>query len=297
MLTIDWWQPFQYEFFRNAIVASTVIGGMCGLIGVFVVLRRMSYIGHGLSHSIFGGAVFSYVMNWNFYLGAGIWGFLSAVIINLMARRHRIGADAAIGIVTTASFAFGVALVSRQRSFTRNFEAALFGNVLGVTQRDLLVIGGTAIVVAGAILVAYRYLVFAVFDPELAQVYGVRTTLIETGFSLVLAMTVVVSVNIVGVTLIAASIVIPASTARLVMHSFGKVLVLSTILGTVYGFAGMYLSFQLDIASGAAIVLLEAAGFVLVFAATYPYRLQRLQRTGVRAEPTPADRSPFPVRH
>jgi manganese/iron transport system permease protein/iron/zinc/copper transport system permease protein len=214
-----------------------------------------------------------------------------------MARRHRIGADAAIGIVTTASFAFGVALVSRQRSFTRNFEAALFGNVLGVTQRDLLVIGCAAIVVTGAILVAYRHLVFAIFDPELAQVYGVRTTVIETGFSLVLAMTVVVSVNIVGVTLIAASIVIPASTARLIMHSFGNILVLSTLLGTVYGFVGMYISFQLDIASGAAIVLLEAAGFALVYVATYPYRLQRLRRAGTDSKSTPADRSPFPVHH
>jgi manganese/iron transport system permease protein/iron/zinc/copper transport system permease protein len=146
-------------------------------------------------------------------------------------------------------------------------------------------------------VVAYRHLVFAIFDPELAQVYGVRTTLIETGFSLVLAMTVVVSVNIVGVTLIAASIVIPASTARLIVHSFGRTLLLSTVLGTLYGFAGMYLSFQLDIASGAAIVLLEAAGFALAFAATYPYRLQRRRRTGTNAELTPADRQPAPVRH
>jgi len=280
MPAIDWMEPFRYEFFRNAIVASTIIGGLCGLVGVFVVLRRMSYIGHGLSHSIFGGAVASYVMHWNFYLGAGLWGFISAIIINLMARRHRIGADAAIGIVTTASFAFGVALVSRQRSFTRNFEAALFGNVLGVTQQDLVVIGTSALMVSVAIFFAYQHLVFTIFDPELAQVYGVRTGWIETGFALALAMTVVVSINIVGVTLIAASIVIPATTARLVMHSFGKTLMLSTVLGTLYGFAGMYLSFQFDIASGAAIVLLEAAGFALVFAATFPYRL-RQQRTTI----------------
>jgi manganese/iron transport system permease protein/iron/zinc/copper transport system permease protein len=283
MTDVNWLEPFRYEFFQNAILASTIIGGLCGLVGVFVVLRRMSYIGHGLSHSIFGGAVFSYVMNWNFYLGAGLWGFLSAVIINLMARRHRIGADAAIGIVTTASFAFGVALVSRQRSFTRNFEAALFGNVLGVTDRDLAMIGSAAVIVSIAIFFTYKQLVFSMFDPELARVYGVRTNLIETGFALALAMTVVVSINIVGVTLIAASIVIPTSTARLLSNSFGTMLVISTLLGTLYGFAGMYLSFQADVASGAAIVLLEAAGFVIVFGLTWPNRMHRFR--GINARP------------
>src|SRR5881296_850636 len=100
--------PFEYEFFRNGFFAAVVVGGLCGLLGVYVVLRRMSYIGHGLSHAIFGGAVVSYVLNWNFYLGAGLWGFFSALLINATARRQKIGADAAIGIITTTSFAVGV---------------------------------------------------------------------------------------------------------------------------------------------------------------------------------------------
>ncbi|HEY6041264.1 MAG TPA: metal ABC transporter permease, partial [Anaerolineae bacterium] len=132
--------PFQFEFFRNGLVAAVLVGGLCGLIGVYVVLRGMSYIGHGLSHAVFGGAVLSYVMQWNFYLGAGLWGFIAALLINQTTRRYRIGADAAIGIVTTASFAFGVALISRVRKFTTNFEAALFGNVLGVTTQDVAII-------------------------------------------------------------------------------------------------------------------------------------------------------------
>ena len=129
--------PFEYEFFRNGFFAAVVVGALCGFIGVYVVLRRMSYIGHGLSHAIFGGAVLSYVMNLNFFLGAGIWALLAAFLIHLISHRRWVGADAAIGVVTTSSFALGVAIVSTHRSFTRNIEAALFGNILGITQNDL----------------------------------------------------------------------------------------------------------------------------------------------------------------
>ncbi|MCC6313623.1 MAG: metal ABC transporter permease, partial [Thermomicrobiales bacterium] len=160
-------EPFSYEFFRLGLVAATIAGALCGLMGVSIVLRRMSYIGHGLSHAVFGGAVVSYLLQWNFYLGAGAWGFLSALLIEQTSRKRNISADAAIGIVTTASFAIGVALISKTRSFTRNFEAALFGNILGVTPQDLLVMGGVALVVALALFWGYKQLLFATFDPEL----------------------------------------------------------------------------------------------------------------------------------
>src|SRR2546426_5037306 len=114
--------PWKYAFFRHGLIAGTLAGALCGLVGVYVVLRRMSYIGHGLSHAIFGGAVASYVLQINFYVGAGAWGLLSALLINSVARRRKIGADAAIGIVTTASFAIGVALISRYHRFTRSEE-------------------------------------------------------------------------------------------------------------------------------------------------------------------------------
>src|SRR5688572_9982926 len=183
--------------------------------GTYIVLRKMSYIGHGLSHSVFGGAVVSYVIGWNFYLGAGIWGLLSALLINATARRRGLGADAAIGIVTTASFALGVAIISKGNRFTRNFEAALFGNILGVDGRDLYVVGGVLLVVTGAVFLGYKQLLFTTFDTELARVYGVPVACVETGFALALAATIVASLNIVGVTLLAAAIVIPPSTARL----------------------------------------------------------------------------------
>ncbi len=260
--------PLQYEFFRNGLMVATLVGALCGLMGVYIVLRRMSYIGHGLSHSVFGGAVVAYLMQWNFYIGAGLWGFLSALIINFASRRRNVGADAAIGIVTTASFALGVALISRQRQFTRNLDAALFGNILGVTRQDMLMIAAVLCVVVGGVFLAYRQLLFTTFDPEIARVYGVRTNWVDAGFALALAATVVVSMNIVGVTLIAAAIVVPPSTARLVTNSFGQMLIISTLLGAFIGCAGMFVSFELDIASGAAIVLLGTAIFTAVYVVT-----------------------------
>jgi manganese/iron transport system permease protein/iron/zinc/copper transport system permease protein len=269
-------EPFDYEFFRHGLLAATMIGALCGLMGVYIVLRKMSYIGHGLSHSVFGGAVVSYLLGWNFYLGAGAWGFLSALLINATGRKRGIGADAAIGIVTTASFALGVALISKTRSFTRDFEAALFGNILGVTPRDLWVIGAVGAVVAMAVFVGYKQLLFSTFDPELARVYGVATRRVEAGFALALAATIVASLNVVGATLIAAAIVIPPTTARLLTDSFARLVLLSVLLGAWCGGFGMLLSFWFDIASGAAIVLLATATFATTYAATAARRALRL---------------------
>ncbi len=256
-------QPFQFEFFRNGTLAAILVGALCGLIGVYIVLRGMSYIGHGLSHAIFGGAVVSYVMAWNFYLGAGIWGFIAAMLINQTVRRTKINADAAIGVITTASFAIGIALISRYRSFTRSFDAALFGNILGVTGQDVLVIAGTTLLVGLLIFFFYKQLLFTAFDSSVAEVYGVPTAWVEALFALILAAALIVSMQILGVTLIAAAIVIPAITARLLTDSFNRLILLSTLLGAATGFFGMYLSYYIDIASGATIVLLQAALFCL----------------------------------
>lgn len=254
--------PLQYEFMRHALVAATLIGALCGMIGVYVVLRRMSYIGHGMSHAVFGGAVVGYVLGWNFYLVAGGWGFLSALLINQVTRRRQVGADAAIGIVTTASFAFGVALISRASSFTRNFDAALFGNLLGISRTDIYLIGLTTAAMVIVVFFLYKQLLFMTFDPEVAPTYGVPAQWIDVAFALILAATIIVSIKIMGVTLIAASLVIPPVIARLLTNSFAKIIVLSTLIGAFTGFAGIYISYYYDLASGATIVLLAAGMFV-----------------------------------
>jgi manganese/iron transport system permease protein/iron/zinc/copper transport system permease protein len=258
-------EPLTYQFFQRALLASFLTGALCGLIGVYIVLRRMSYIGHGLSHAVFGGAVVSYVLQLNFYLGAGLWGVASALLINAVAQRRPIGADAAIGIVTTSSFAIGVAVISQQRRFTRNFEAALFGNVLGITDTDVWMIGGVALAALIGIVLLYKPLLFATFDEETAEVYGVPTRWVNALFALMLAGVIIVGMQVMGVTLIAAALVIPASAARLLTHRFARLLWLSSALGAGMSMLGMYVSYHLDMASGATIVLVGTGIFAIAW--------------------------------
>lgn len=276
-------EPFQFEFFRNGTIAAVLVGGLCGLIGVYIVLRGMSYIGHGLSHAIFGGAVVAFVMTWNFYLGAGLWGFIAAVLINQTVRRTKINADAAIGVITTASFAIGVALISRYRRFTRSFDAALFGNILGVTGQDVWVVAGVTLMVAAIIFFFYKQLLFTTFDAEVAQIYGIKTEWVDTLFALVLAAAIIASMQILGVTLIAAALVIPAITARLLTDSFNRMLLLSVLSGALTGFMGMYLSYYIDVSSGASIVLLQAIlfGLALTLTSLQKHAARRLLHTHV----------------
>ena len=279
-------EPLSHGFFRHGLEAGLLGGALCGLVGVFVVLKRMSYIGHGLSHAIFGGAAVAYVLNWNFYLGAGAWGVLSALLINGVARRRKIGADAAIGVITTASFAIGVALISSVHRFAINLEAALFGNILGVTTEQLVVLVGVLVFTSGIVFLRYRQLLFATFDPEAADAYGISTRRTDALLSLVLAATIVATMQALGVTLIAATIVVPAVIGRLLTDSFAKMLVLSTAIGAVAGAAGMYVSYYVDVPPGAAIVLMLAAVFAVLFVVTSFTARRRLQALGSIEEHT-----------
>src|SRR3954468_18453318 len=135
-------EPFQFAFLRHAIIVCTIAGGLCGLLGVYVTLRGMSYIGHGLSHAIFGGAAICAAVGMNFFIGAGIWGLGSGLAVGRVSRRRIIGADAAVGVITTASFAFGIALLGYYTRVKQSIEATVFGSVLGVSTGDMWIIIG-----------------------------------------------------------------------------------------------------------------------------------------------------------
>ena len=261
-------EPFAYEFFRNAMLVAVLTGALCGLVGTYVVLRGMAYIGHGLSHAIFGGAVIGAALALNFYLAAGVVGLVSVMLIQKISRRRTIGADAAIGVVTIFFFAVGLAIISQGGTFRLNFDAALFGNVLGVTVGDVLVVAGVFVFVACVIFFRYRKLLFTTFDPEVAQVSGVRTAWIDFLLGLVLAATIASTMNVVGVTLIAGMLVIPPVIARLMTDSFSRMLRISTVVGAICGLVGTYVSYFLDWASGPSIIIVASAAFVVAFAFT-----------------------------
>ena len=268
-------EPFHYTFFNHGLVVATLAGALCGMLGVYITLKGMSYIGHGLSHAIFGGFAASAITSVNYLLGAGVWGVVSALMINGVARRRRIGSDAAIGVITTASFALGVALLKHFGTHGKSFDAALFGSILGVSLADVWLLVGVTTLAAALIFLRYRALLFTTFDPEVADVSGVSVARLDAVLMVVLAASILVTLNVIGVTLVAATLVIPAVVARMLTNSFNRMLALSTTVGALAGFVGMNLSYHLDVPSGTMIVLTGAAMFTLVFAVTGPDGLRR----------------------
>lgn len=268
-------EPFEFAFFRHGLLVATLAGGLCGLVGVYVVLRGMSYIGHGLSHAIFGGAAASAVVGFNLYVGAVVWGLVSALLIGRVTRRRAIGSDAAIGVVTTASFALGLVLFGTFGTARRSIDAVLFGNILGVTMTDVWVVAAVCALAAAIVFARYRALLFATFDPEVADVSGVNVARVDALLMLVLAVSILATMKIIGVVLIAAMLVIPPVVARMLTVSFARMLWLSVAIGAACGFAGMYLSYHLDVSSGASIVLVGAGAFAVAYALTGSSGLRR----------------------
>lgn len=260
--------PLHYDFVRNALVVCTVGGALCGLLGVYVTLRGLSYLGHGLSHAIFGGAALSAAVGVNVLFGAGLWGLGSGVAISRIGRptaRRPVRADAAIGVVTTAGFALGIAILGAYPRVKGSIEATVFGSVLGVTAADRWLVVGAALLTVAVLAATYRPMLFATFDPEVAAAAGRRTGVYDAILMSLLCAAILTTMRVMGVTLIAAAIVVPAASARLLTDSFGRMLAWSTGIGAVTGLTGMYLSYHLDVSSGATIVLVQFTVFAVAY--------------------------------
>lgn len=279
--------PLQFAFLRHALVVCTFAGALCGVLGVYVTLRGMSYIGHGLSHAIFGGAAISAAVNFNFYAGAGIWGLASGLAIGRVTRRRIIGSDAAIGVITTASFAFGIALLGLYSRVKQSIEATVFGSVLGISSGDMWLVIAVTILTTAVIVLRYRPLLFTTFDAEVAEVSGVNTDRMDALLMLLLCASILVSMKVLGVTLIAAALVVPAVVARMLTNSFARMLWISALIGGLSGLVGMYLSYHLDISSGATIVLVNFLLFAIVFAVTGRRGIRRAAGLDAQVAPMP----------
>ena len=256
--------PLAYDFFDRGLIVATISGALLGLIGVYITLRGMSYIGHGLSHAVFGGFAAAQLFAAQFYvIGAGLWGIASALAINVVSRKQRIGADAAIGVITTGSFALGVALLTKFGSRGPSFDSALFGSILGISTFQIW--GLLAVAVLTLLLVVFRYraLMFTTFDPDVADASGVNVSRTDAMLMIVLSLTILATLTVIGVTLVAAMLVIPAVVARMLTNSFSKMLVTSSAIGAGCGFVGMYLSYYAGVPSGTMIVLTGSVVFAL----------------------------------
>ena len=278
-------EPLSFAFFQKGLLVAALSGALLGLIGVYIVLRGMSYIGHGLSHSIFGGFAAVQLFAAQFYvLGAALWGIVSALAINSVSKRSRVGADAAIGVITTASFALGVALFAKFGTSGPAFENALFGSILGISTTQIIGLVAVTLLTVVFVIARYRALLFTTFDPDVAAVSGVNVGRLEAALMVVLSLAILATLTIIGVTLVAAMLVIPAVIARMLTDSFSRMLVLSTCIGTGCGVVGMYLSYFAGVPSGTMIVLVGAAVFVVVLAVTGGRGLRRSAGLDAHAE-------------
>ena len=260
-------EPFTLEFLQRALVASLIVGVVCSVIGCFVVLRAMAFLGDALAHAILPGVAVAYLLGANLLAGALVAALLVAAFIGLFSHRGAVKEDTAIGILFAAALALGVVLISTVRSYATDLTHILFGNVLGVSAGDLWLTGVLAVGVLATVLLLYKELLLASFDPVLAHTLGRRPELLRYVMLILLALTVVVSLQTVGVGLVAAMLVTPAATAYLLTRRLARMMAVAAAIGAACSVAGLYLSYYLNVASGAAVVLVATALFLVAFIA------------------------------
>jgi len=260
-------EPFALEFMQRALAASLIVGVVCSVLGCFVVLRAMAFLGDALAHAVLPGVAIAYLLGVNLLVGALVAALVVAIGIGLFSRRGAVKEDTAIGILFAAATALGVVLISTVRSYATDLTHILFGNVLGVSAGDLWLTGALALGVLATVLLLFKEFLLASFDPVLAHTLGRRPELLRFIMLVLLALTVVVSLQTVGVGLVAAMLVTPAATAYLLTRRLHTMMALAAVIGAASSVAGLYVSYYLDVASGAAVVLLATTAFLVAFIA------------------------------
>ncbi len=253
-----------YEFLQKALFTSIMVGVICGVIGSFIVLRGMALIGDAISHAVLPGVAISYMLGINFFYGAVVTGMLTAIGIGYINQNSRIKNDSAIGIVFSAAFALGVILIARANS-SIDLNRILFGNVLSVRSSDMwmtLIIGAIVLL---TVIFFYKELLVSTFDPTFAASYGLPNKLIHYVIMILLTMVTVASLQTVGIILVVAMLITPASTAYLLTNRLWVMILLAAFFGALASIIGLYFSFVYNLSSGAVIVLVSTAFFLMAF--------------------------------
>ncbi len=255
--------PLSHAFFVRALVAATIVGIVCAIIGTFVVLRGLAFMGDAISHAAFPGVVVAYIIGGGFYIGAAIAAVATALAIGVVSRRARIRTDTAIGVLFAGTFALGVFLFSTIEGYVGDLNSFLFGSLLSISVEDLIALVALATIVLAIVAAFWKELLYSTFDPLGAGASGLPVARLESLFLVLVALTVVVSLQAVGVILVVAMLVTPAATAQLLTVRFGRLIAIAALVGIGSAIAGLYLSFWLDVASGATIVLVQTGTFIV----------------------------------
>lgn len=261
-------EPLSYPFMQRALIEVTIVGMLCGLVGCFVVLRGLAFIGDALAHAVFPGVVLSYLAGRSIMIGAFAFGLITAVGIGLLSRSRRVSEDSAIGVIFASFFALGVVIISRQGGFRKDLGSLLFGNILGVSAADVWATAIVALIVIAITAALLKEFTLVAFDPTMARAAGYPVFALDVLMLLLVSATIVVSLQTVGNILILALIVTPPAAARLLTDRLGRMMAASVLIAAGSGAVGLFISFHAGTAGGATIVLTSTAVFLaaLVFA-------------------------------
>lgn len=258
--------PFQFDFMQRALLAAVLAAIVASVVGVYVVLRGLAFMGDAVAHSSLLGMAVAVRMGGSVLWGAFAWAIPASILITFISRRGKFRLDTSIGIIYAFGFSTGIIIISTVSGYSNDLFSFLFGDVLGVSWREVIVIGIVTVIVIGTIALFYKELLFTSYDDSWATVVGVPVRLIQYLLPLLVGITTVAAVKAVGIVLVLSLLITPAATARLLVRRFRNILGVSTILGVSSVIGGLYLSFHLDWPPGATIVLFETGLFALVFA-------------------------------
>ena len=254
----------KYHSLQNALFTSIVIGIVSGVIGCFIILRGMSLMGDAISHAVLPGVAVSYIVGVNYFIGATVFGVFAAMVIGLVTQHSKLKSDTAIGIVFSSFFAGGIILISFAKSSTDLYHI-LFGNVLAVTQSDMIITVIIAIIVILFVIVFYKELLVSSFDPVMSQAYGLKTQVIHYALMFLLTLVAVSALQTVGTILVVAMLITPAATAYLLSNRLSVMILIASTIGVISSVIGLFLSYSYNLASGAAIVLTTTVFFLVAF--------------------------------
>jgi manganese/iron transport system permease protein len=258
--------PLEHAFFVRALIAAAIVGTVCAVVGTYVVLRGLAFIGDAISHAAFPGVVVAFMLKIPFLLGAGAAAIGTALAIGFVSRRTRLRTDTTIGVLFAGTFALGVFLFSTIEGYVADLFSFLFGYLLSTSAGDLVALATLGGLVLATVAFLWKELLYATFDPLGAAASGMRVDWLESLFLGLVALTIVISLQAVGIILVVAMLVTPAATAQLLAVRFGRMMAIAIAVGIGSAVAGLYLSFWLDAASGATIVLVMTALFLVAFA-------------------------------
>jgi len=255
--------PLAFGFFVRALAAATIVGLVCAVVGSYMVLRGLAFLGDAISHSAFPGVVAAYLLKGPFYIGAAIAAVGTALAIGWVTRRGNLRGDTAIGVLFAGMFALGIFLFSLIPNYVGDLFGFLFGQILGIGTNDLIALAVLAVIVLATVGLLWKELLYATFDPLGAAAAGLPVNRLDYLFLALIALTIVISLQAVGIILVVAMLVTPAATGQLLARSFGRLVAVAVAIGVGSPIIGLYISYWANAASGATIVLVETGIFLL----------------------------------